>query len=317
MSKPVKKFLGGALFLGLMSLGAPAVAATWLLGAAACPPWKAIPGKPELTRNMAQACANDIALFVDGFKATYGVADDHIITLVDKQATTKGVTEAMQELARKAAPDDRVILYVNTHGGAIEAMYEGYQVKDEIFAWYTTEKPRDMEEATANGDWMTVRAFRDLVNGIQSHEIVTVIEACHAAAGLNDYIDNVRNGIGERGDSWPGREAVIFSAGQGQIANFTAKGDQALFTRKLSEALKLGSYDTLANSFQAARLATHRTERDNCKKGHDLKELITGWDRYRQFCTQMPTVWDPFGLLDDIRPAVTGYGTEHLGSKTH
>lgn len=295
--------------LGFAILAAQPVAAeTWLFAAAACPPWKSIPDKPEISAKMAGACEVDVNLFVDGFKDTFDVADDHIITLIDADATGEKVAAAIADLASKAQPDDRVILYVNTHGGKVEAMYKGYSVQDEIFAWYTEEKPQDFSKATEDGRWMTTRAFRDSVNAIMSNEIVTVIEACHADASLNDFINNVHDGIGGRGPDWPGREAVIFSAHEEQIANFTPDGTAAIFTKVWSDQMLSTPSDTLFDSFEAARLSTHRAVRENCADGESHEELVKDWINYRDLCTQMPTAWDPFGLLDDITLPARDFG---------
>lgn len=304
------KILKAALLstLACLLFSTSAHSKTWLLAAAACPPWKAIPDKPKLTAKMAGACGKDVELIVAGFKAAFGINDDTIITLTDKEATSAGVTAAIKRLTQEAGPDDRVVLYVNTHGGKIEAMYKGYEVKDEIFAWYTKDKPEDMTRATADGDWMSTRAFRDLVNKIQANEIITIIEACHADASLADYINNVSDGIGGRGTDWPGREAVIFSAYDEQIANFTPDGARALFTKNLSEVMQQGNHDTFFDIFEQARLATHRQARAACMKGHTHKDLVEDWKTYRSMCTQMPNAWDPFGLLEDIPTNALAYG---------
>jgi len=300
-----------AALLLLVSLAAPAAADTWLFAAAACPPWKEIPGDPVTTAKMAGACEKDIDLMVESFQASLGISSEHIITLLDKEATGANVAAAIGKLAKQAGPDDTVILYINTHGGRIEALYKGYEVEDEIFAWYTEERPADAKTATANGDWMTARAFRDLVNQVMSKKIVTIIEACYANVALNDYIDNVRDGIGGRGDDWNGREAVIFSAYEGQIANFTPDGSEAIFTKIFAETLGESDNATLFDAFEEARVETHRAVRKNCAKDHTLKELVDGWKNYREFCTQMPNAWDPFGLLDDIALVRTPFGAQN------
>ena len=278
----------------------PVMAKTWLFGAAACPPWKTAPNDPERTRNMAGACAKDIALFVEGFKTTFAVADDHIVTLVNEDATSEKVASAIAEIARKAQPEDRVLLYVNTHGGKIDALYKGYSAEDEIFAWYTKDEPKDFKKATGDGRWMTARAFRDQVNKIMAEEIITIIEACHASFSQQDFIDNVHNGMGGRGIDWPGREAIIFSSHAEQIANFTPDGTEALFTRTWHDELVQTDSGTLFESFEAARLKTHRAQRASCAEGKTHQDLLKDWASYRDLCTQMPTSWDPFGLLDDI-----------------
>ena len=295
-------------FIALLGLSVPAGAATWLFAAAACPPWKDVKGDPVQNAKLNGACEKDLNLIVSGMQAALGVDDANVIRLLNEEATGAGVSAALTSLAQKAQPDDRVILYINTHGGKVEADYKGYEVKDEIFAWYTTTRPQDIKAATARGDWMTARAFRDHVNKITSREIITIIEACYADAALADYINNVRNGIGERGDDWNGREAVLFSSYDGQIANFTPDDTEALFTRVFSDALRSGTHKTLFDAFEAARVATHRQLRATCAKDHSLKELVQGWSNYREYCTQMPNAWDPFGLLDDVGFVQTDFG---------
>ncbi len=287
----------------------PASSATWLFAAAACPPWKETFDDPAKNATLAAACEKDLDLIVSGMKTALAIPDDHIIELLDEDATGAGVTAALERLATLAKPEDRVILYINTHGGKIEALYRGYEVQDEIFAWYTTDRPSNVEAATARDDWMTARAFRDRVNKIISREIVTIIEACHADAALTDYIDNVRSGIGGRGDDWNGREAVIFSSYEEQIANFTQDGSEALFTRTFSDILNSGAHATLFDAFEQARVKTHRQVRQDCAKDHTLKDLVDGWDDYRSLCTQMPNAWDPFGLLDDIGLELVSFGS--------
>jgi len=304
-----------ALLAAMFMLATPALAAqdtpkTWLFAAAACPPWKDVKGDPEQNAKLNAACQKDINLMVSGMQAAFDLPQEQMVVLLNEQATGAGVTAALTDLAGKVRPEDRVILYINTHGGRIEALYKGYDVKDEIFAWYTVKRPASSEVATADGDWMSARAFRDLVNKLMAREIVTVIEACYANAALSDYIDNVRKGIGERGDDWGGREAVIFSSFDNQVANFTPDETEAIFTKIFSGKLAEPDNKTLFDAFEEARVETHRSVRANCAKDHTLKELVQGWNSYRELCTQMPNAWDPFGLLDDIPLKRAAYGRQ-------
>lgn len=283
-----------------MAITGAARADTWLFAAAACPPWKEIPDKPDETKAMAEACAQDVADIVGAFQPLWQIADNKIIQLVDTDATGPKISQALDDLAQQAKPDDRVVIYINTHGGAIDALYAGYSAKDEVLAWYTEDEPKDPAAATQDGRWMTVRALRDKINRIAAEEIILIIEACHAAFALNDFINNVHDGIGGRGEDWPGREAVLFSAHANQIANFTPDHRKALFTDTFASILRSGDNDTLFDAFEAARVSTHRTVRENCSKDHTHKELVQGWSSYKLMCTQMPQSWDPFGLLDDI-----------------
>jgi len=294
-----------ALFLAGFPLSEP-VAKTWLFGAAACPKWKAIPDKPALSQRMSAACEKDIRLFVSGFQSLYKVPESNIITLLNEEATGDKVRKSLAALAARIKAEDRVILYVNIHGGKLDTLYHGYPAKDEVFAWYTEKRPVDPVKAVQDGRWMSVRQLRDLVNDIVAKEIVVIIEACHAGEGLADFADNVHDGVGGRGEDWNGREAVIVSSGNDQIANFTKHGDEALFTKKMSQALKSGKGKSLLERFETARIDTHRTARKNCEAKNTHKELLEDWSNFKLLCTQMPTSYDPFGLLDDMHPDEDG-----------
>jgi len=295
------------LFVALLLMGSSSLyAETYLFGAAACPPWKAIPNQPKLTTSMAAACEVDVNLFTDSFKEAMQVKPENITTLLNEKATFQGVTAGMTALAEKAKADDRVVIYVNMHGGKVEALYEDYPVQDEVFAWYTKEKPAD--DKAAVGKWMSVKTFRDLTNKIMAKEIIVIIEACHSGGGLHDFQDNYGNGLGHRGKDWPGREAVIFSSHEDQVANFTTDGTQALFTSIFTDVLNRKSTRILGDAYRQARLQTHNTIRATCAKEAPHAALIRDMARYRKFCTQMPTSWDPFGLLEDVVLAGTPYG---------
>lgn len=182
------------------------------------------------------------------------------------------------------------------------------EVKDEVLAFYTETEPQNFTQATANGDWMTVRDFLDLMNQILGEEVILILEACHADFALEDFMANVHHGIGGRGEDWPGREAVIFSSHAEQVANFLPDSSAAAFTASFADALNSGQHDTLFESFEAARLHTHRQVRENCAEDTSRKELLQDWSTYKLMCTQMPTAWDPFGLLDDIRLETAKFG---------
>ncbi len=293
-----------------LSLGTalPVAAENWLLAAAACPPWKEVKDDPEATLAMAGACRTDADLMVAGLSARFSFGTDRIISLIDEQAITSNVTAAMRQLAQDVDSDDRVFFYINTHGGALDSTYKGHPVKDEVLAFYTETEPQDFTQATANGDWMTVRDFRDLMNQILGEEVILILEACHADFALEDFMANVHHGIGGRGEDWPGREAVIFSSHAEQVANFLPDKSAAVFTSSFADSLKSGQHDTLFESFEAARLHTHRQIRESCAEDTSRKALLQDWSTYKLICTQMPTAWDPFGLLDDIALEPAAFG---------
>ena len=59
---------------------------TYIFAASACPPWKTRLLEKH-TKNVANACRNDVRLFTSSVKEALGVPSENIYTLVDEQAT--------------------------------------------------------------------------------------------------------------------------------------------------------------------------------------------------------------------------------------
>lgn len=295
--------VAAALFGALVSQTTSAIAetatkTTHLLAVGVCPPWKKAHGNPELTAKWAESCRNDVNNLTDAFRKTLPIKSQNVTTLIDKKATYDAVTSNFKRLAEKAQPDDRVIIYLNTHGGHIQATYKGYPVKDEVFAFYSEKEPRNFQEATVDGPWITARALRDMIDAIKAREIVVVIESCHSGSSYDDF----RYDLGGRyGDGWKGREAIIFSAGGDQIANFVKSNDKALFTTTFAKVLAGQKHETLGDAFQAARIETHRDIRKRCLNGPYANKMQLNHASYLKYCTQQPSAFDPYGLLDDIK----------------
>ena len=270
---------------------------THLFAVGVCPPWKTAPGDPGLTAKWAASCKNDVELLTDGLRKSLSLTDANITAMIDEKATYDVVVAGLTELAKKAQPADRVILYFNTHGGEVDAKYKGYGVKDEVFAFYSEKEPTNFEQAVINGPWMTARALRDRIDTISAEEIVVIIESCHSGATYEDFRYDL-GGRYKRG--WKGREAIIYSSGGDQIANFAESNDRALFTKTFSEILSTQGEKTLGDAFQKARIETHRDIRKRCLTGPYASEMQINHAAYLTYCTQQPDAFDPYGLLDDI-----------------
>lgn len=273
------------------------VKTTHLFAVGVCPPWKKAPNDKELTAKWAASCRNDVNLLTDALRKTMPINDANTTKLIDADATYEAVISGMRKLAQEAKPEDRVVIYMNTHGGEFDAVYRGYTTKDEVFAFYSETEPANFQQATVNGPWITARAFRDLVDNIKAEEIVLIVESCHSASSYKDF----RYDLGGRyRNGWKGREAIIFSAGGDQIANFVAGNDKALFTTTFAGVLAGQEQKTLGDAFQAARIDTHRDIRKRCLTGPYANQMQLNHESYLTYCTQQPTAFDPYGLLDDI-----------------
>lgn len=284
-----------ATLIGLAALINVSYAQTYLAAISACPPWKNIPDEAQLSATMLMACQKDVDLIVTGFKNAMTIEDKNIIQLVDKNATYSKVVETLVHYANNLSADDRLVIYVNTHGGIVDGIYKGYHTKDETFVWYTIKRPSSPFKAIADKQWMSFRVFRDFLDEIKIKELVVVADVCHAGEGIHDIkFDN------HRYINWDGREAIIFSSSASQTANFTSDMSLAIFSDRLAKSLNKSNGRSLSDVFNEARIETHRMVRNNCKSGKTLKKLRDDIHSYLENCTQMPEAFDPFGLLDDI-----------------
>jgi len=290
-----------AVLLSAVACGVATSAAakqTHLLAMAACPPWKVIENDPKLTKLMAEACEKDVATIVPALRKSFAVPEENVMTRLNEQADAPGVWKAMQELAGKAKREDRVIIYINMHGGAMDAKYRGYDVKSEILLTYTANEPRDFSADSIADVWMTTKELRDLINEIDAEEIILILEVCESGASLIDF----RYNLGRRyKNDWNGREAIIFSSGAYQAATFNEEGTVALFTETFARNLQEASSGNIRDIFENAALETHRSRRMTCMQDDNLEEFFDNRAVYLDGCTQLPSVFDPYGLLDDIQ----------------
>ncbi|WP_295557853.1 caspase family protein [uncultured Hyphomicrobium sp.] len=270
---------------------------THLLAMGACPPWKVIEGDPDATRQMAESCKNDVNAIVSAVKTSLAVDPANITIRLDPDATSKGVREALQTLDKRAKREDRVVIYFNFHGGNVDANYNGYDIEDEILAMYTAKEPEDFKHATMSGDWMTMKSVRDLVNEIDAEEIVLIFEVCEVSSGLKNFRYNFAR---RQQRDWVGREAVIFTSRGDQAATFNEEGSLALFTELFSKGLESAKSGNLRDVFEQAAIDTHRSRRATCMKDENLATLYDNRFVYLDACTQLPSAYDPYGLLDDI-----------------
>lgn len=270
---------------------------THLLAMGGCPPWKVIEGDAKATQQMAESCQKDVDVIVAGFKKALSLPDANIITRVDEEATADGVRQALRDLDKRAKAEDRVVIYFNFHGGNIDANYNGYDIEDEVLAMYTAEEPKDFRAATLHGDWMPMKSIRDLVNEIDAEEIILIFEVCEVAAGYKNFRYNMSRRAQKE---WRGREAVIFTSRGDQSAAFNEEGTMALFTDIFSNGLKSATSGNMRDIFEEAALDVNRSRRAVCMKDENLETLYDNEAVYLHACTQLPLVYDPYGLMDDI-----------------
>lgn len=270
---------------------------THLLSLAACPLWKVIDDDAEATKNMREACEKDVGTIVPALRKSFNIPEANVTTRLNEQADAAGVWKAMADLAGKAKREDRVIIYINMHGGSMDARYRGYDVQSEILLTYTATEPKDYSADSIADAWMTTKELRDLMNEIDAEEIILILEVCESASSLKDF----RYSLARRySKDWHGREAILFSSGAYEAATFNEAGTIALFTETFADKLTNATSGNIRDVFDDAATATHRSRRETCMQDDNLEKLFDDRHMYLEGCTQQPTVFDPFGLLDDI-----------------
>lgn len=289
-----------AVTIALIQLGSTsAVAKTnHLLTLSACPPWKVIDDDAEKTKQMAQSCQNNIDTIVPALRKAFAIEAANTTTRLNADADFMGVEAAIVELSKRAGPEDRVVLYLNFHGGQLDLSYQGYPTTDEVIATYTVEEPEVSGSAVADRKWMAMRQLRNLVDRIKAGEIIIVMESCESGSAMKDFrYDLVRR----YRDNWKGREAIIFSSRALEAATYTEDGTAGLFTKHFADGLEMATSGNIRDIFEKTALAAHRARRDACWKDENLKDIFDDRWMYREGCNQMPEVYDPYGLLDDIQ----------------
>jgi|GEM_PF-2171659 len=260
-----------------------------------CPPWKE-GSSPAITAAMRTACGNAIDALVPAMRDRLGVDPANVTRLLDDQASYAAVASTLTDLAGTLDQNDRLYVYINLHGGVLPGIYRGYQVEDEALALWTEEEP-DFSTAIESRAFMFVRELRDLVMAIPTGQTVIILDACESGAGFRDF----RYEPGSLADRLE-HTAIIFSAQFDQAANFTPDDAMALFTREFVESLEVTAGQSLANAVGVAARATHGEVRLNCRNFGP--EVFNDQATYLDICTQLPLVFDPYGVLDTITVGV-------------
>ena len=242
---------------------------TYVLAIGSCPPWQELKG----------VCKNDVDLIISTAIETMGIPSANIKTVVDSEATYKGVEEGFKWLQDSASDSSSVIVYYNGHGMLLDNI-EG-KGKEEVFVLWSKEFPFAGLYAVMAKIWMTDKEFAALLNKVPGRAKLVIADTCHAG-GAEEYLKYKGKRINyELEDT-----ALIAAAEAGQLA--FATGDYSLFTLRLSDAMRTSS--NLEEAFYKAREKTVEESRGICQ---ELKR-----DKSKQACkVQGPTLDDPLDIV--------------------
>lgn len=280
------------LFLACLWLWlAGAQAATHALLISTCPAWKDS-GDAETTKAMRVSCQATIGILQESLEHHLRIPRGYQTVLQDEASTYAKVEEGIAALKRRLKPKDRLLVYVNAHGGRLQGRYAGTPIADEGLALWTDKEP-NLATAVDEKKFMLVKTFRDLLlDGLKSHDVLVIFDSCESGAAYEDFRYNPYT-------SDDLRVAVVFSSQADQFANYTHDLKYPLFTHKLTQAFSLSAYRDFSYAVELAAAATHRTQRARCGVPA-VRRLIEKSDiDLREVCLQQPYIYDPEALLQD------------------
>jgi uncharacterized caspase-like protein len=121
---------------------------------------------------------------------------DHVHLVLDEEATTKKIKAELNWLARSAAPEDLVVIYLASHGSPRELDTAGLNY---IVTNDTEVKPEDNLFATA----LPMVELSDVVRSrIRARRTAIFLDTCHSGAALGassaspEALDRIRQGAG-------------------------------------------------------------------------------------------------------------------------
>lgn len=165
---------------------------------------------------------------------------DHVLLLVDENATTVRIRTELNKLAHTAGPGDLVVIFIASHGSAREQDIGGVNY---IITYDTNVADPDTLYATALPMWEVVDAVR---SRMQARKAAVFLDTCHSAGafhsgplvalGLNTALsaatmDTAREGVGR---------AIVSSSQVGESSWESDKIQHGYFTYYLMQALRQG-----------------------------------------------------------------------------
>ena len=185
---------------------------------------------------------------------------DHVVTLTDAEATTRNIKEKLNWLARSAAQDDLVVIYIATHGSSREMDTRGVN----YLITYDTEVGKNMENEDAL--FATALPMVDVANTVASRveaqRAAIFVDTCYGAAAAGGGTKLVAPGVASASVSQDTLSRM--AQGTGRVVLAASAGDQesledntlghGYFTYYLLQALRQNQgLDPIAKVFPLVR----------------------------------------------------------------
>ena len=113
--------------------------------------------------------------------ATCGYSLDHVVQLLDGEATGEGIRAALADLAACTSPDDTVVVFFSGHGAHDPTGGDSH----EYILPYDCD-PADLAGTAISGDEMT-----EMLREIQAGRLLVLFDSCHSG-GAGDPKGSLR-----------------------------------------------------------------------------------------------------------------------------
>jgi len=157
--------------------------------------------------------ADDARHMYEAFRGAAGMRDEHSVVLIDAQATTAGVSDAVRRLGGQAGPEDSFVFFYSGHGGRLDR--DGWQSAD----------PDGQDETLALYDGhLRDDDFSEVLDAVGAGTSLVVLDACFSGGFAKDIISKPgRMGLFSSEEDVTSAVAAKFRAG-GYLARFVAEG---------------------------------------------------------------------------------------------
>jgi WD40 repeat protein len=167
-----------------------------------------------------------------------------VIKLPDSAATKANILGALAELAKKAQPEDAVIVYFSGHGQAADGQF--YLIPHDIApAVGQTEQPATLDALLATHA-ISAAQLEDAFEGVDAGHLTLIIDACHSGQALGGAQEG-RGPVNAKGLAQLAYDKgmyVLTAAQSYQVANESRGLKHGYLTYALiEEGLKLGAAD--------------------------------------------------------------------------
>ncbi len=100
----------------------------------------------------------------------------HVVPLLDKKATKRGIIEALEQVAKKAGPEDTLMLFISGHGKMVGQRY--YLITHEF------KKGNGLLDAEISAQCLPVDEIGDGLSRIQAKKRLLVFDTCASGGAL-------------------------------------------------------------------------------------------------------------------------------------